>query len=89
MSCFYTEEHQGQVVVGLCTFPERFNGLAELADDLLGIKGYRLGHQLDQPLVSKSLMDWVHGLVQTVGIDQHLTFADILNGLALENEILP
>ena len=81
--------HECQVVVGLGTSAMFLYGGLEFVNDLAGGETLGIGHQFQQMVVAELLHLPVLGLVQTVGIDQQLFAADIVDMFAIEWIISP
>ena len=67
----------------------RLHSLLQHVDDLTGTQARRVSHQFQQTLVAKQFLIGILGLVQSVGVDQQLFAADILNGIAFEGVVFP
>ena len=83
---FYAQHDE--VVVGFCTVAVLFDGGLEDFDHLAGGLVLILCNDVDDAFITKLLMGWVHGFVQTVGVKEEFLAADIVDALALEGEFV-
>ena len=77
-----------QVIVRVGPIAMFLNRLAEHFDDLTSCKILSICHLLEQPFVAELNLLRIHGLVETVGVDEYLFASNVGDCLTLERQIV-